>query len=116
MLNLKILETEVQNFIQEHLNHNLAELSLKGSPFKGIKTAELMNQIQGKLKCKKKLPKWFKTMQILYPNKLNIEQSSSELTANYKSKLIKGESLVDITGGFGVDSYYFSKKIFIVLC
>ena len=111
MLNLKILETEVQNFVQEHLNHNLAELSLKGSPFEGIKTAELMNQIQGKLKCKKKLPKWFKTMQILYPNKLNIEQSSSELTANYKSKLIKGESLVDITGGFGVDSYYFSKKI-----
>ena len=111
MLNLKILETEVQNFVQEHLNHNLAELSLKGSPFEGIKTAELMNQIQGKLKCKKKLPKWFKTMQILYPNKLNIEQSSSELTANYKSKLIKGESLIDITGGFGVDSYYFSKKI-----
>ena len=111
MLNLKILETEVQNFIQEHLDHNLAELSLKGSPFEGIKTTELMNQIQAKLKCKKKLPKWFKTMQILYPYKLNIEQSSSELTANYKIKLIKGESLVDITGGFGVDSYYFSKKI-----
>jgi hypothetical protein len=50
MLNLKILETEVQNFVQEHLNHNLAELSLKGSPFEDIKTAELMNQIQGKLK------------------------------------------------------------------
>tara|TARA_Y100000385_G_scaffold114694_1_gene119174 strand:+ start:1012 stop:2208 length:1197 start_codon:yes stop_codon:yes gene_type:complete len=111
MFNLKILENEVQNFVQEHLYHNLAELSLKDSPFEGIKTAELMNQIQAKLKCKKKLPKWFKTMQILYPNKLNIEQSSSELTANYKNKLIKGESLVDITGGFGVDSYYFSKKI-----
>ena len=111
MLNLKILKNEVQNFVQEHLYHNLAELSLKDSPFEGIKTAELINQIQAKLKCKKKLPKWFKSMQILYPNKLNIEQSSSELTANYKNKLIKGESLVDITGGFGVDSYYFSKKI-----
>ena len=111
MLNFKILETEVQNFIQEHLGHNLAELSLKGSPFEGIKTAELINQIQAKLKCKKKLPKWYKTMQIFYPNKLNIEQSSSEATAQYKNKLIGGESLVDITGGFGVDSYYFSKKI-----
>ena len=111
MLNLKILEIKVQDFVQEHLDHNLAELSLKGSPFEGIKNAELMNQIQLKLKCKKKLPKWYKTKQILYPNKVNIEQSSSELTANYKSKLIKGESLVDITGGFGVDSYYFSKKI-----
>ena len=100
MLNFKILETEVQNFIQEHLGHNLAELSLKGSPFEGIKTVELINQIQAKLKCKKKLPKWYKTMQIFYPNKLNIEQSSSEATAQYKNKLIGGESIVDFSGGF----------------
>jgi len=91
MLNLKILETEVQNFIQEHLGHNLAELSFKGSPFEGIKTVEIINQIQAKLKCKKKLPKWYKTMQIFYHNKLNIEQSSTEATAHYKNKLIGGE-------------------------
>ena len=111
MLNLKILDTKVQHFIEENLDHNLAELSLKGSPFKGIKTTQLINQIQGKLKCKKKLPSWYKSKRILYPNKLNIEQSSSELAANYKSNLVKGLSLVDISGGFGVDSYYFSKKI-----
>ena len=39
-----------------------------------------------------------------------MEQCSSETTAIYKSKLIKGKSLVDLTGGFGIDSYYFSKQ------
>ena len=69
MLNLKILEMKVQDFVQEHLDHNLAELSLKGSPFEGIKNAELMNQIQLKLKCKKKLPKWYKTSKFYTPIK-----------------------------------------------
>src|SRR5690606_21033095 len=40
---------------------------------------------------------------------LNIEQTSSELTAAYKSKLINGTSLIDLTGGFGVDSFYFAR-------
>ena len=47
---------------------------------------------------------------IYYPNKLNIEQTSSEPTANYKATLLEGNSLIDLTGGFGVDCYSFSKK------
>src|SRR5690606_11971982 len=39
----------------------------------------------------------------------NIEQTSSEKTALYKSSLVSGNTLVDITGGLGVDSYYFAK-------
>ena len=40
-----------------------------------------------------------------------MEQTSSELTAAYKNKLVQGSSLIDCTGGFGVDAYYFSKSI-----
>jgi len=43
----------------------------------------------------------------LYPNKISIEQTSSEITANFKSKIVNGDTLVDLTGGFGVDDYYF---------
>src|SRR5690606_37778030 len=56
-----------------------------------------------------KLPTWFNTPNIYYPNKLNIEQTSSELTANYKANLINGKNIIDLTGGFGVDAFYFSK-------
>ncbi|WP_369820246.1 class I SAM-dependent methyltransferase [Tenacibaculum sp. SG-28] len=57
------------------------------------------------------MPTWFSTRNILYPPKLNIEQTSSEATAFFKSNLIHVDSLIDITGGFGVDCFYFSKGI-----
>src|SRR5690606_471588 len=41
---------------------------------------------------------------------LSIEQTSSETTAKYKAALIAGDALIDLTGGFGVDSYYFAKQ------
>jgi len=69
----------------------------------------LAEQITSKKKCKNKLPTWFATENIYYPNKLNIEQTSSEITAEYKANLIKGETIIDITGGFGVDCFAFSK-------
>ena len=33
------------------------------------------------------------------------------MAARYKSEIVSGKSLVDLTGGFGVDSYFFSQKI-----
>ena len=68
------------------------------------------SKLKQKKKCETKLNSWFNTAGIYYPNKLNIEQTSSETTAHIKSKLIGGESILDLTGGFGVDSYYFSKQ------
>ena len=79
--------------------------------FEGVLQKELAEQIEAKNKCKEKLPTWFRAPNIYYPNKLNIEQTSSELTAAYKARLTDGKSLVDLTGGFGVDTYFFSKKM-----
>lgn len=110
-MNKSILETEAQNFIKIHINEYAIDLILSGSPFLDIDIKELVAQIVAKQKCKKKLPTWFETSNIYYPNKINIEQTSSEITANYKATLIKGGvCLIDLTGGFGVDSYAFSFK------
>lgn len=84
---------------------------LKKPYFKGISQKELAAQLEAKKKSEEKLPTWFNSSQIYYSNKLNIEQSSSEKTAEYKARLVDGKSLLDLTGGFGVDSFYFSKKI-----
>ncbi len=108
-MNPKILHTEVQEFINKNLKVDISKLLFKGSPFKGITIQELAEQIEAKKRCEKKLPSWFNTKNIYYPNKLNIEQSSSELTAKYKSELISGNSIIDLTGGFGIDTYYFAK-------
>jgi len=110
-LNTAILHTEVQDFINENLSRDLSKLIFKGSPFHGITIQEIAAQIESKKKAQTKLPTWFKKPFIYYPNKLNLEQTSSEITANYKLQLVSGNHLIDLTGGFGVDTYYFSKKI-----
>lgn len=71
----------------------------------------ILRQIESKSKAKDKLPQWFLTENIVYPPKISIEQTSSEKTALYKSSLISGESLIDLTGGLGIDDFYFSKNI-----
>lgn len=109
-MNTAILHTEVQDFINENLSRELSKLIFKGSPFQGITIQEIAAQIESKKKGETKLPTWFKKPFIYYPNKLNLEQTSSEITANYKSQLVSGNHLIDLTGGFGVDTYYFSKK------
>jgi len=109
-VNKTLLNTELQDFITTHINSNIHTLILKGSPFEGIDIKEIIGQIEAKKKCELKLKTWFKTPGIYYPNKLNIEQTSSESAAQLKSELLQGQSIVDLTGGFGVDSYYFSKQ------
>lgn len=109
-MNLAILQKDVQQFIADNLKTDITKLILKGSPFSNITVQELANQIIAKEKSRLKLPTWSHTKQIYYPPKLSIEQTSSEVTANYKSKIISGESIIDITGGFGVDCFYFSKQ------
>jgi len=109
-LNKNILHTEVQDFIIQNLNTDISKLLFKGSPFETITIQELVQQIESKQKSISKLPSWNNVKNIYYPNKLNIEQTSSEVTANYKANLISGNSIIDLTGGFGVDTYYFSKR------
>ncbi len=108
-MNTAILHPEVQQFITDNLKTDITKLILKGSPFDSVSVQELANQIVAKQKSEHKLSSWFQTKNICYPPKISIEQTSSEITAAYKSNLVKGDSIIDITGGFGVDCFYFSK-------
>ena len=110
-MNINILNKEVQDFINHNLKSDITKLILKGSPFNDVSIQEIAEQIVSKNKCEVKLPTWFNQKNSYYPNKVNIEQTSSEITANYKANLVSGKKIIDITGGFGVDSYCFSKKI-----
>lgn len=109
-MNKDILNTVSQNFINSNLETNIVSLLFSKSDFESVSIKELVGQIEAKKKCQFKLPTWFQTDGIYYPNKLNIEQTSSEITAAYKTYLLKGETIIDLTGGFGVDAFYFSKS------
>ena len=111
-MNPNIFHKEVQDFINDQVDKgtDINKIILSGSPFNDISIQELAQQIQGKIIAKKKFPYLYKTDSIYYPPKLNLEQTSSQLTAEYKSTLVTGKKLIDITGGLGIDSYFFSKN------
>lgn len=109
-MNKDILNTGVQSFIEKYLNTDIVSVLLQKQVFATLTQKELVQQLEAKKKCKTKLPTWFNTPQIYYPPKLHIEQSSSEPTAAYKATLTRGKTIVDLTGGLGVDSYFFSKE------
>ena len=107
----KLLDKKVQEFITAQVTTPIAKLALQKNPFPDIEWVAIVKQIEAKAKAKDKLPSWFETENIIYPSKISVEQTSSERTAEYKSTLVNGENLIDLTGGFGVDDYYFSKEV-----
>ena len=105
-----LLHIDIQNFINQNLNTDSSKLALKKNPFPEVNYTTIINQIIAKKKAKDKLPTWYLSENIIYPVKISIEQTSSETTAKYKASLVSGENLIDCTGGFGIDDFYFSKQ------
>lgn len=102
--------TNTSTFIQENKEKSLSEVALMLGKHPELPKEFIINQINGMQRAKKKLPAFYNNDKIVYPSPLSLEQCSSEETAIYKSSLVEGDSMIDLTGGFGVDSYYFSKK------
>ena len=110
-MNKDLIREDVQEYLATHANTSLDKFIFKGSPFPEIKIQELAQQLDGHRRSKHKLPLWHTTRGILFPPKLNLEQTSSTFTATYKAKLATGSTLLDMTGGFGIDSYYFAQEL-----
>ena len=104
---LDLTSVQVQDFIRNFEGDPL-ELILKGSPFEGVDVKVLAQQIQGRRQIRKKLPLWYNRTGVLYPPGLNLEQTSSQATAQYKASLCEGSAGADLTGGWGVDTFYLS--------
>ncbi|MFD1602319.1 class I SAM-dependent methyltransferase [Flavobacterium artemisiae] len=109
-MNTSILHPDIQKFIIENTGADITKLALQKNPFPNVEWILILNQIEARTKAKEKLPTWFIAENIIYPSKISVEQTSSEKTASYKASLISGKTVIDLTGGFGVDDYYFSKQ------
>ncbi|MGV3502426.1 MAG: THUMP-like domain-containing protein [Adhaeribacter sp.] len=106
---MKEFSAEEIKYLQEHADQEAATLMLQAGRYPNLPVALLVQQIQARQKARYKLPTWYREPQIRYPATLSVEQSSSEKTASYKASLVQGDALVDLTGGFGVDSYFFAR-------
>lgn len=99
-------------FIQAHLSDDPDRLLLSASRYPEIDIPFVVAQITARRQIKEKLPTWYQQEQLLFPAKIAAEQCSSEQTALYKQQLVtKEDTLCDLTGGLGIDSYYFSRRV-----
>jgi len=113
-----ILNEDVQEFLSLNEGEDVQKLLLKQKDFQGIPMEWIAQQLTARKKAKTKISNWYNTKGIVYPPSVNLEQSSSDATAKFKltflKELIKDEGkvirAVDLTGGFGVDTYSLSKR------
>jgi len=92
---------------------SVADLALQRSKYKHLSDEEwrwFLQQVEGKERTADKLPTFASIPDWWYPVRLSCEQCSSELAARYKASLVSGETMVDLTGGYGVDTYFISEQ------
>lgn len=106
-----IVNDDFYKFISTHKNDSTNALRLK--KFKDItfdpKFAIL--QIECRKKTASKIPELNSSGQFLFPSLLLAEQCTSEIVAKFHATLFENcNSVLDMTAGLCIDSYYISKK------
>ncbi|MDR1092436.1 MAG: class I SAM-dependent methyltransferase [Prevotella sp.] len=105
-----MIPATLNEFAKEHENDDIRVLALHAAQYPEIDMQSAIRQITGRRIAKEKIPGWYINENILYPKHLSLEQSSSEKTARYKANLVEGDSMVDLTGGMGVDFSFLATK------
>ena len=108
------LTEETLQFIREHRKDNVHNLALQAHKYPTVDVPAAIIQIVGRQIAEEKIPAWAAREGILYPTHLSMEQCSSEVTANYKVKIVSDsgygsrKTFTDLTGGFGIDCAFLS--------
>ncbi len=107
------MNEQTRDFIRENADKDIRLLALSAKKNPDVDLSFALDQIAGRQTARQKLPSWAATDDIVYPPHLSMEQCSSEQTARYKMKLSSPSphpsSLIDLTGGFGVDFSFMSR-------
>ena len=105
-----MISEPTKTFIRQHANDNTMELLLARGRFPQVDMPFAVQQIEGRRKTRAKLPELSGNDDFVFPPQLNLEQASSEQTARFKAhRYAFGKDVIDITGGFGIDTIYMSR-------
>ena len=105
-----MLNKETIDFVAAHRHEDPRTLALQAKRYPAVEMQKAVTQIEGWQTAERKLPTWAATDGIIFPPRISMEQCSSEETANYKSNLATGESIADLTGGFGIDCSFMARS------
>lgn len=107
---LTTMQKEI-GFIREHSGADTTRLLLSRSRWPEVDMDLVVNTIEGRRRMVAKVPQWAGRDDLIYPTRLCTEQCSSSDTASYKAGVLKrlgAKRVADLTGGLGVDSWFFS--------
>ena len=107
------INQQTLDFIAKHAGDDVRSLALCAHG-EGVDMRFALDQIAGRQTARRKLPSWAATDGLLYPPHLSMEQCSGEVAATYKAGIARrllpaGESMADLTGGFGVDFSFLAR-------
>ncbi|MCR4828304.1 MAG: class I SAM-dependent methyltransferase [Bacteroidales bacterium] len=99
-------------FARTHAKEDPLRLLLRQDAYPDVDMRLVAQQIEGLQQSARKWPFLAACESIMYPPKLNREQSSSETTARHKTTLLPAGRLriADLTGGMGVDSLILAQQ------
>ena len=102
---------KLTEFVSAHINDDPSKLLLARSKWPEIDMDLAVNCIESRRKLKGKVKEWYDNPALVFPAKLSAEQCSSSATGFYKASLAGkiGKRIADLTGGLGVDSWFFAK-------
>lgn len=105
------MEQILIDFIKKNEQSDISSLLLGKNRYPDIDVSLAAKCIQGRRVIKEKVPLWYDHPGIIYSDSLPLEQCSSQITAIHKQNYIpEGGFVADLTGGFGIDSYFISQK------
>ena len=110
MINKWLASPSCQQWFRENLDVDPKTLALKKSPWPEVTAQQCAQQVEAFRTIAAKIPSWFEVMGLIYPPKVNLEQASSQVTAQYKASLVQGDTLWDLSGGLGVDTWALAQK------
>ena len=103
---------EFKNFIRSNINADTNKLRLKNFQGLSFDVKFALLQIDCKNRIKKKLPEIFESDKMLFPSILSTEQCTAEEIAKFHASLLSPENTVlDLTAGLCIDTYYISKVV-----
>ena len=110
---------KLSEFVSEHISSDISRLIMNKAKWPEIDMSLAVACIESRRKLKGKIQEWYDNPDLIFPLKVSAEQCSSSATAAYKAGLAEKMAcedgrrewrLADLTGGLGVDSWFFSKK------
>lgn len=112
MSNTTFLNDDFFAYVKENIGKDAMRLRLKKHSATNFPIDLAITQIEARNRhLDLKLPIWTGCDKVVFPSLLATEQCSSEDAARSKQKLVVGNSLCDLTGGLGVDTFFMSQCV-----